>query len=112
MNIEDYIESGILQDYCLGILSEEERAWVEEMCAKYPKIKEELTEIQQALEKYSTTSALAPGSELQNNIWGALENINKERHGDLNDLPVINKYSNYNHWKRIVLPLIPEDKHT
>ena len=82
------------------------------MCAKYPGIKKELTEIQQALEKYSTISALAPANELQNNIWGTLENINKERHGDLNDLPVINKYSNYKHWKRIVLPLIPEDKHT
>jgi len=109
MNIEAYIESGVLHDYCLGILSEAERALVEENCLKYPQINSELLSIQETLAAYGTLAAQAPEEILQQNIWNTLENINKERHSDLSDLPIINKYSDYKHWKRIVMPLIPQE---
>ena len=109
MNVREYIESGILQNYCLGLLSEHERVEVEEMCMQYPIIQKELITLQKALEQYSESTAVAPTEGLQQEIWQILENINKERHTDLNDLPIINKYSDYRHWKRIIQPLVPEE---
>ncbi len=112
MNIAEYIESGVLYNYCLGILSAEENAEVERLAAQYQEIRKELAGLQETMQHYSEQAAVAPRAELQQDIWSTLENINKERHGDLNDLPIINKYSDYRHWQRIVQPLIPEDKHT
>jgi mannose-6-phosphate isomerase-like protein (cupin superfamily) len=109
MNVREYIESGVLQNYCLGLLSEHERVVVEETCVQYPAIQKELIIIQEALEHYSESVAIPPIEELQQEIWHVLENINKERHTDLTDLPVINKYSDYQHWRRIIQPLIPDE---
>jgi quercetin dioxygenase-like cupin family protein len=109
MNIEAYIESGTLYNYCLGILSNEEMASVEMICAQYPEIKKELTELEDLFAKYGQLAAAAPVPTLEQNIWSTLDNINKERHGDLSNLPIINKYSDYQHWKRIVQPLLPAE---
>ncbi len=107
MNIEDYVNSGVLHEYCINTLSASERTEVERLCAQYPEVKEELLQMQRALEKFAESVGKKPAVEVQQTIWGTLENINKEKAGDLNDLPLINKYSNHNNWKRIVQPLMP-----
>ena len=45
MDIKAYIESGILEQYVLGWLSEEERSQVEAIAQKYPEVRAELQEI-------------------------------------------------------------------
>ncbi len=112
MNIEEYIKSGVLHDYCLDLLSDNDRGVVEENCLKFPQIKAELLSVQKAFDEYAKLAARSPAHELQQNIWSTLDNINKERHGDLTDLPLINKYSDYKHWKRIVLSLMPKEINT
>lgn len=109
MNIEEYINSGVLHDYCINTLSAVKRIEVEQMCIRYPEVKKELLQMQQALEKFAEGAAKWPGEKIKEDIWNTLENINKEKAGDLNDLPVLNKYSDHNRWKRIVMPLMPED---
>jgi mannose-6-phosphate isomerase-like protein (cupin superfamily) len=109
MNVQEYIDSGVLHDYCMNVLSESQMAAVEQVCAQYPEVKQELTQLQKTLENYAGNAALAPGAALQENIWNTLDNINKEKAGDLNDLPVINKYSDHNNWKRIVIPFMPKE---
>ena len=108
MDIQGYIESGILHDYCVGNLSPAGRLEVEQTCAQYPEVRAELQQLQNLLEKYAEGGASAPAPQLKQNIWNTLENINKERVGDLNDMPLINKYSDYQNWKRIVAPLMPQ----
>ena len=107
VNTEEYINSGILHEYCMNSLSENERIKVEQVCAQYPEVRDELQQMQQVLEKFAQSVGKKPASEVQQTIWGTLENINKEKAGDLNDLPLINKYSDHNNWKRIVKSLIP-----
>ncbi len=109
MDTEEYINSGILYDYCTDNLSPAERLEVEGMCTRYPEVKAELQQLQAALEKYAEGGAKTPAPGIKDNIWNALENINKERAGDLNDLPLINKYSDYHNWKKMVLPLMPQN---
>jgi mannose-6-phosphate isomerase-like protein (cupin superfamily) len=109
MNIQEYIDSGILYDYSAGTLSEKERSGVERMCTRYPEIKDELDRLQATLENFAEKAATWPAAGLQETIWNTLENINKEKAGDLADLPVINKYSDHNNWKRIVIPFMPKE---
>jgi mannose-6-phosphate isomerase-like protein (cupin superfamily) len=102
---EDYINSGILQEYNLGLLSAADRADVEAACNRYPEVKEALAALQQADD--DATTIPAPPAYLQDTIWALLHNINKEQTADLQDLPVINKYADHLRWLRIVQPLLP-----
>lgn len=68
MNINDYIASGILEEYILGQLSAEQRADVEAMAAQHPEIREELKTIEEALAKYGLAHARPMPAELRQNI--------------------------------------------
>jgi len=109
MNIQEYIDSGILYDYSIGLLSDTEKTAVEQVCARHPEIKTELLSLQQSLESYVVETAVWPAAALQESIWSTLDNINKEKTGNLSDLPVVNKYSDHNNWKRIVMPFMPKE---
>lgn len=53
MDIKKYIESGILENYVLGLTSEQENREVQDYAAQYPEIKEELEKIERSLELYA-----------------------------------------------------------
>jgi stress response protein YsnF len=78
MKIGSYITSGILQDYCLGLLSIEEEKKVEIMCAKYPIVLNELNLLRQSLEKYSESESTFRREELRMNIWKAVKKLWEE----------------------------------
>jgi mannose-6-phosphate isomerase-like protein (cupin superfamily) len=107
MNVQDYIDSGILYDYSIGALSESERAGVDKVCAQYPEIKYELRQLQKTIEEHVAATAVSPVAAMQDAIWSKLDNINREKTGNIRELPVLNKYSDYNNWKRIVVPFMP-----
>ena len=106
-DISEYIESGVLEEYSLGLLPDSEKNKVDDLCREYPAIRTELAEIQQALSLYEAQLTSTPPAALETTIWNTLQNINKENHATLLDLPIINKYSDHNNWKRIVKPLVP-----
>ena len=108
MNVQDYIDSGILHDYVMGALTKAEQAEVERICSRYPEVHAELLRMQSSIESLADEAAIVPPPELRDNIWDKLDNINKERTGDINALPVVNKYSDHNNWKRIVAPFMPQ----
>jgi mannose-6-phosphate isomerase-like protein (cupin superfamily) len=107
MNIQEYIETGILEQYCLCVLADDEVREVEAMRSKYPEVGAEIRNIESVLEGYATTFAQEPPAELKETIWGTLENLNKEQHIDLSDLPVINKFTDHKAWLGVVKPLLP-----
>ncbi len=53
MDIKKYIESGILENYVLGLTSEKENQEVQKYAAQYPEIRKELDEIERTLEVYA-----------------------------------------------------------
>lgn len=75
MNIGDYITSGILQDYCLGLLSVEEEKKVEVMCHDYPTVAKELHLLQQSLEKYTANDTIWQRDELRMKVWKAVKKL-------------------------------------
>ena len=53
MDLKEYISSGILELFAAGALTESEVREVEAMAEKYPEVKAELEQIQNALNSYS-----------------------------------------------------------
>ena len=75
MKVEDiktYIESGILELYVLGEVTQEERAQVEAMALKHPAIKAELDEIERSLELYAELNAVEPSAGQRDKILNSL----------------------------------------
>ena len=58
--LKSYLESGILEQYVLGDLSNEEKLEVEQNALKYPEIKSEIIEIESALLNYAISNAIEP----------------------------------------------------
>lgn len=73
MNIKEYIESGILEAYALGSLSEGEAAEVTANIARYPELAAELRAIEEAMEQMAMQTAVRPPAALQDKIWDSLE---------------------------------------
>ncbi|MAQ75231.1 MAG: anti-sigma factor, partial [Aquimarina sp.] len=59
MDIKEYIESGILELYIYGSLTEKENIEVYEMLQKYPEIKEEVHRIESSLDQLSSAGSSA-----------------------------------------------------
>ena len=72
MNIDAFIESGILQDYCLGVLSAQEMKHVEQMCTQYPPIAQQLQQLQTGLENYAASKTSHRKEVLKKQIWNAI----------------------------------------
>ena len=68
MNVQKYIASGILEQYALDTLSEEERREVMANATQYPEIHAEIEAIEAALETYAMLNAVAPPVELKATI--------------------------------------------
>ena len=60
MDITAYISSGILETYCLGLVSNTERLEVEEYARLYPEIRTEIDTIHKSLEEYAKTAGNEP----------------------------------------------------
>ncbi len=68
MNKEEFISSGLLELYAMGISSDEETQMVNEHLQQFPELKEELKEIEIALENYALSNAVEPSSSVKEKI--------------------------------------------
>jgi anti-sigma-K factor RskA len=67
-NIQEYIESGILEQYALGELSAAEQAAVEAQAAAHPEIRDELAQVQSALGFYAEAHAITPPAAMRDRV--------------------------------------------
>lgn len=72
MNIKEYISSGIVESYVLGLASAEERNEFEQLCSEYPELVEARTAFEISLEKQAMQNAIDPPSTLKNEIWESI----------------------------------------
>lgn len=59
MNVKEYISSGVIESYVLGIATEAERQEFEALCALYPEVAEARTAFELALEEQLLSDAIA-----------------------------------------------------
>lgn len=108
MNLQSYIESGILELYVLDQLGSDEREEVERMLSVFPEIRAEYEKIQVALEMYAASRAIQPSPLVKEKIKESISNLEKEEDMDLQNLPFITKHSDHTKWLNLVKDLIPE----
>ncbi|MBI1343923.1 MAG: hypothetical protein GC171_13400 [Terrimonas sp.] len=72
MNIQEYISSGIIESYVLGLASAEEKNEFEQFCRQYPEIREAREAFELLLEKQAMEQAVPPPPDLKQKIWGQI----------------------------------------
>ena len=85
MNIDQYISSGIIESYVLGLASEEERSEFEQLCLQYPELVAARNEFEKSLEKQAFQLAIIPPQNLKDKI---LSKIQQQSYAD--EVKVIN----------------------
>lgn len=68
MDLQSFIQSGLLEAYVLGQCTAEERAEVERMLAAHPEVRAELDAIEGALEKVAMANAVTPPPDLKDKV--------------------------------------------
>ncbi len=79
MDVKQYIESGILEQYALGMLTESERVETERLIRQYPELKSELEKIEISLENLAQENKMKSPEGLFGKIMSAVDDAdNKE----------------------------------
>ena len=77
MNIKEYISSGVVEGYVLGLLTAQERFEFEQYCDAYPELKEARKAFELALEKQAMEKSIAPPADLKQKIASKIFDENK-----------------------------------
>lgn len=72
MNIQEYISSGIIESYVLGLASEEERKEFEGICNQYPEVLAARNAFEMALENQAMQNAITPSADVKNKIFDTI----------------------------------------
>ena len=101
MNIQEYISSGIIESYVLGLASPEERSEFERLAAQYPELREARIAFEKTLEKQAMDNAIAPPAFLKQKIVEAIGKSGKTFAAPL--APVIKMKASANTWMKYVV---------
>ncbi len=77
MNVQEYISSGIVESYVLGLASEEERKEFEQQCQQYPEVMKARTDFELVLENQAMQNAVVPDPALKSKIWNQVQQTGK-----------------------------------
>ncbi|WP_114791555.1 anti-sigma factor [Niabella yanshanensis] len=72
MNIKEYIQSGIIESYVLGLADAEERAELEQLRMQHPEIEQAISLFEQELERSATQNAVPVHSDIKANLFDKL----------------------------------------
>lgn len=77
MNKEQFLNTGLLEQYALGVTNEEETQTVEQYLEKFPELQKEVDEIRKAIENYAIQQAVTPPKHIKPSILSTISNIEK-----------------------------------
>ncbi|MDB5015296.1 MAG: hypothetical protein JWQ84_128 [Mucilaginibacter sp.] len=107
MDIQQYIDSGVLEEYCMGLLSEGDQAYLIQMTMLYPEVKEALTLVELTFEKFAGFTAIEPDPSVKQNVLAAIDFDQADL--SLNNLPVISHAGDPQPWLKALAHLIPNE---
>ena len=73
MNIKEYISSGVVESYVLGLLTAQERFEFEQYCEAYPELKTARDAFEVAVEKQAMENAVSPPVGVKEKILSAIQ---------------------------------------
>lgn len=73
MNIKEYISSGVVESYVLGLLTAQERFEFEQYCEVYPELKAARNSFELAIEKQAIENAVPPPVHVKQKVLSAIQ---------------------------------------
>lgn len=111
--VNDYINSGILEYYVLGLTSPLETIEVTEMAKLHPEINQEINEISESLLQFSSIAAPKPNPTLRTSILGTIDYMERLKSGETESFPPLlnseSKISDYQQWISKPEMTLPDD---
>lgn len=104
--VRDFIDSGILNEYCLGLLQPEEVLEVERMAGLYPEIQQAIDQLLLSIKPSDLQQDIA-NKDLKSQILETLGQLGEPPVFDLQRLPLINVYSDSEQWQRTLAGIEP-----
>lgn len=101
-----YIDSGIIEAYCLGSLPSDEAAEVTVMAGRYPEVEQAITQTLALLEQYPQSPA--PSAGLKTRVLDFLDQFLESEKIDLENPPLIHLHSDVQAWNQALQNLGPE----
>lgn len=86
-NVSQYIETGILELYVLGIATAEECAEVEQLVAEHVEIKDTIEEIRASLELYAEAGKLEPNPIIKPFLMATIDFTERMQNGEIPSIP-------------------------
>jgi len=77
VNIKEYISSGVVESYVLGLLTAQEKFEFEQYCEAYPELKEARDSFERAIEKQAMENAVPPPAGIKERIRSAIQQTPK-----------------------------------
>jgi anti-sigma-K factor RskA len=78
MDKASFLESGLLEQYALGIVTPAEEREVEAHLEEFPELREELEQMRQAMEAYALNHAIPPPADAKNQLFRDIEGLEKQ----------------------------------
>ena len=102
MTIVEFINSGILELYVMGIASQSEQEEVEKMATISPEIRQEIDAISEALENYAMANAIRPSRVVKPMLMATIDYSERIKNGEqVSFPPQLNensKVKDYSEW--------------
>ena len=89
MNVQEYISSGIVESYVLGLATPEEQREFESMCTQYPEVLAARNAFEISLEQQAMNNAIAPPADLRGQVRDAVFNTPSARVIQMEAAPVV-----------------------
>ena len=94
MNLKDFLQSGIIEMYCMGIVSEQEKLLVKDFSERFEEVRKEIDEINRALQNYATSE----GTVLQHSLKERIMNHILAEDNPILPAPRLNENQDVNFW--------------
>jgi mannose-6-phosphate isomerase-like protein (cupin superfamily) len=107
MDVKKYISSGIIEDYCLGLLSEDESNAIMKQAQMHPEVQKAIDDFIESLGEYALNATVNPPAQVKENVLKLIGNLGLEEEKNIQHLPMLNKYSDHKNWLHIVEPVLP-----
>lgn len=112
-NIQDYIGSGILELYVLGVTSKKENEEIETLASSHIEIYAEIEEIKNAIEDYAKQNAVAPDPTIKPFLMAVIDYTERLKNGEQPSFPpVLNEnsmISDFDQWVSSTNITLPEN---
>lgn len=100
-NREEYINSGILEEFVLGLTSEAENIEIQKLALQYPDIKKEIDSITESLVSYAQNAAPELDPTIKPMVLATIEYTERLKNGELPSFaPELNEHSQISDFKQ------------